>query len=291
MAGIILPGQFTSQPQYPALVSNAGLGRGVVFATYGGGPDVVTGTLPIFYGGASKSVGAKGNTTRTTSTSADGIYWPLPSSSALYRVTNQFTFLSFCTITTGANFNTLISIPEFNSGSWTAPWIAAGLLSGSGGTQLNVHFSNGTGSTQYSNCGIASFLLQDGIAHCYAASKSADGFVQGARDGSLFGASTSLTQAAAGDRTAAVSWNVNRPVQMMNRSYQTAAEGYIGGAFGGVIWNRQLTNRELMDATANPWQIFQAPGRIFPISDAAAASGYKPYWSSQRPRVYGAGVR
>jgi len=291
MAGIILPGRFTSQPQYPAPVSNEGLGRGVVFATFGGGPDVVTGTFPIFYGGASKSVGAKGKTTRTTSTSADGIYWPIPSSSPLYKVTNQFTFLSLCTITTGSNFQTIISIPIFNSGSWGAPWVSASLQSGNVGTQLLVHFSNGTGGTQYSQGIIASFFLPDGIAHCYAASKSADGFVQGARDGSLFGASTSMTQAAAGDRTAPVAWNVNRQVQMMNRSYQIPGEGYIGGAYVGVMWNRQLTNSELMAATANPWQIFQAPGRIFPISDAAAASGYKPYWSSQRPRVYGAGVR
>jgi len=290
MAGIILPGRFTSQPQYPAPVSNEGLGKGVVFAAYGGGPDVVTGTFPIFYGGASKSVGAKGKTTRTTSTSADGIYWPLPSSSPLYKVTNQFTLLSFCTITTGSNYNSLIGIPIFDA-SWGAPWRSASLQSGASGTSLFLHFSNGTGSTQYCNCEISNFLLRDGIAHCYAASKSADGFAQGARDGSLFGVSTSLTQAGSGDRTAAVSWNVNRPVQMMNRSYQSAAEGYIGGAFVGVIWNRKLTNSELMAATANPWQIFQAPGRIFPISDAAAASGYKPYWSSQRPRIYGAGVR
>ena len=60
----------------------------------------------------------------------------------------------------------------------------------------------------------------------------------------------------------------------------------------GYIWNRYITDAERQSVMDFPWQLWQTPDRPSMFSDTAAApSGYKPYWSSQRPRIYGAGVR
>jgi len=79
------------------------------------------------------------------------------------------------------------------------------------------------------------------------------------------------------------------PVQVGYDSGGTRAlRGYLAYA---RIWSRAMTEMEALQRRANLWSIYKAPSQIFPISDAAAASSFKPYWSSQRPRVYGAGVR
>jgi len=58
------------------------------------------------------------------------------------------------------------------------------------------------------------------------------------------------------------------------------------------IWNRALSPADFAMLHVTPYMFFHDDVSMRGwVGAVAAPSGYKPYWSSQRPRVYGAGVR
>jgi len=263
MAGIQLPGRFTSQPQYPALVSGIGIGAGIVFAQTG---------VPILPFANNAVVGV--------APSEKGMARTFASASAQYLSASTKAFTGFpFTFAALAMFDTLTGTQSLMSiGASTNDRHLLYKLSNN-----TIGMFSGPASGSIGQAATPGFVAANTwyvlIGRVHGAA-SRDVTINGLSRGTE---TTSVVPAAVSTVAIGAYWTAGAPT----------AGFYLNGKIAlGVVWNRAITDAEVTSFVGNPWQIFQAPDRPSMFSHTAAApSGYKPYWSSQRPRVYGAGVR
>jgi len=273
MAGITLPGQFTSQPQYLAQVNRSSpLAAGLLAAfTFPGKIPVNalnnTGAVATV-GTVSNTPSPRGKAARMAATSllsVVGNVSPLAYTHfAWVRVDNIVTWGGIFGVTNGAGSANVGSIGRIGS------------------TDNLGNYHSTEAGTRYTWIGGAP-VLADGKWHSIAVTCDGTAARQMYFDGNPVGSGGSL----AGD-------NVGVDGKLVFFGERTAAAGFTstGDYLLHFTWDRPQPHSNIISLHKNPWQIFQAPDRPSMFSDTAAApSGYKPYWSSQRPRVYGAGVR
>jgi len=285
MAGIILPGQFTSQPQYEAAPDRqspflSAMAAEVLVVPRSSFRDSMRGSFATVTGTPLRSVGDL-----KSAGPARSMGFPDAGTSGQFQFTGR---------TSGAA----------SGNTWAGVIIRRGLPGGGNNfgyygifsNSLNVGFSVSTG-------------FNNGTV------------LRPAYDANLVGADTTLALnvpyfiiVSMEAKGASSAWyikvkNLQTTAMVSNQSgsqtinaagtgtWNIGANVVFGGAIAADIFLLAMGSRYLPPRLAdawcqNPWQIFQAPDRPSMFSHTAAApSGYKPYWSSQRPRVYGAGVR
>jgi len=280
MAGIQLPGQFTSQPQYPAPLDTSGYARNAAFGWNPGAGSMtkmVMGRDLTLTGLPSLSVGAKGKAVVMTTGQylSRANYAPVVTSDGVG--TGDFSILLLSRPVAEAVVSAHAQISQRQEAS---PYSQFSMQAnaGAGGSMASGSFAFSTYSTAMTECVVPSMV--DGKYHVWVMVRARD-TIYAYRDGIQVATVTGTVRSI---HTASSALGIGVAPSSFNAR---------GGEFACALGvNRAWSAREVVDLSLNVWAAFKAPDRPSMFSDTAAApSGYKPYWSSQRPRIYGAGVR
>jgi len=282
MAGILLPGQFTNQPQYPAQVNWGNpITRGLIVAINPGGGMVEAVTRRVItdrHIGTDLDVSVEGERFRTNAVSEYARIPSIPGSMRPALAASIFWMGEYL----GASTNSAMLFGlNHNANGDAVPYVSVTLKRGTAFLDDLLQINDGTTSR---NVAVTQARPTTGrvkmLGRTITGTQNVQRRIVGVAD---YNASATWTYSAIA-YGAGAELAIGDPLTLAARNANASmAVGY--------IWDRYITDAERQSVMDFPWQIWQAPGRIFPISDAAAASGFKPYWSSQRPRVYGAGVR
>lgn len=244
MAAIILPGQFGSQPQYPAPIDPK-IGAGLVSCI-----------MPWYLGDYARKVPATTPSLTTTRfgkafnfTGASGISFSGAANSISIPAGSDFTCIAVLpslelplgnpglfrdgVSSTGGNFCLI------QGGTVRRPWIrwnSTDILKPASGPQVSVGQDVIIGFRVFS-------------------SASADVWWDGAQQHS------------------ATHSRVTGAFSIYNIGYQNAPSEYIGDIAGFWMWNRALHNGEMLEFTRNPWQMFkEQPRRLWGVSSGGSPS-------------------
>jgi hypothetical protein len=242
---IILPGQWTQQPQYPTPLSRVGIGAGIIYAV-----------IPGFGIGAASSgvvqaVGSQGRQYQFGYLTTDVITAP---NKGYPTGTQAFSAMALCKTDSGGDSRVLMA------GTYDGTSVPF---------MLNVHTSSGSGyqgvgfyvgGWQTSGITDTSFV-GDGKWHVIggaARSGAQRYFVDGKLD-----KATTLTGTATSN---SADWQFG--------NYVAASSGFGGQVAAFVLWDRFLSDAEFAEGARNLWQVFAPlPRRIFVQSGAASNDG------------------
>ena len=234
-------GRIRLDPSHPLV-------RDLVFVAVPGGPELLSGVLPVAIGAAAISSTEQGKTFYSSSNTTDGWYWPVAVDHPIYSITNEDTLLILANRISGASFGNMFGVP-YRSGSWATPFYAWGLGSQSNTTVGNYSFATST-SARSSAVTSAGFYV-NGVMQAYGVTRSA-GRVRYYSGPSQFGSDASYS-------SANVDWANRQPPVLFNRSSSSLGEGMRGHAVLILVWRRELSADEWISISGNPWQLFLSP--------------------------------
>lgn len=223
---------WTRQPQVVAGVDWGNpLSVGLVFAAYGGGPDIVSGTLPTYGGGAGRTTISDGV---ASAAGAGGVSYVLPSGHKLYNITTTDTVFASEQINTVTAYGYLCLVQYRQAGG--SPYIAWGYTSDGVGTSPQDWISP-NGST-----------FSDGqttSARISAAPKVSHGKVR----------TTTETRYFVNGEVVETKSRAAITPDFVNK--QPLDVGNAGNALSVLlIWDRPLSDLEYKKIHNNPWQLF-----------------------------------
>lgn len=246
--------EWAEQPQVVAEVdwSNP-LSRGLVFAAYGGGPDIISGTLPTYASGASRIPISDGV---ASASGAGNIIYVLPSGHKLYSITTTDTVFASERVNTVMPYGGLCLVDYRQTGG--SPYIAWGYTSDNVGTSPQDWVAP-DGST-FSDGQTAS-------ARIAAANKVSHGKVRTTTETRYF-VDGNLVETKA--RAAITPDFVNK---------QPLAVGNAGSALSVLlIWDRPLSDQEYKTVHQNPWQLLAPQFNIIPLAGSGGLWTYDEEW-------------
>lgn len=223
---------WTRQPQVVAGVNWANpLSVGLVFAAYGGGPDIVSGTLPTYGGGAGRTTISDGV---ASAAGAGSVTYALPSGHNLYNITTTDTVFASERIDTVAAYGYLCIVEYRQAGG--SPYLAWGYTSDGFGTSPQDWIAP-NGST-FSDGQTAS-------ARISAAPKVSHGKVR----------TTTETRYFVNGEVVETKSRAAITPDFVNK--QPLEVGNAGNALSVLlIWDRPLSDLEYKKIHNNPWQLF-----------------------------------
>lgn len=227
--------------------------RDVVFAAIPGAPEIVTGTTPKPIGAGSVRGVTRGLAFTSDNTSTQGWSWPLPATSPLYSITDEFTVIVLADIRGTAAYSNVFGVP-YGSG-WTPPYYALGMIASGDATTHFLSFA--TPGTQNTATGAAGALTGPAL---YGV----------ARKGTAvrFFKNRAITNATASG-TGAIDWGSKQPATLFNRSSTSVSEGSTAYGFLAVVLRRAVSDEEWLRIVANPWQFIQESRIVMPFGGAA----------------------
>lgn len=225
------------------------LSRGLVFATYGGGPDIVSGTLPTYSSGAGRIPISDGI---ASASGAGTVSYVLDGGHKLYDITTTDTVFASEQISTPTPYGCVCLVDYRQAGG--SPYIAWGYTSGNTGTYPQDWVAPNAGS------------FSDGqslFTHIAAARKASHGKVRTTTETRYF-VNGGVVETNA--RAAITPDFVNR---------RPLVVGNAGSALSVLlIWGRPLSDSEYKSVHDNPWQLL-APLRR-PLFLGFTAGGAPP---------------
>jgi len=225
------------------------LAEGLVFAAFPGGPELISGVMPVKFGaGANVAVNEKGPAFATSNAATDGWYWPIAPSHPLYSITTADTLIVQMRRTSSQSFGNVFGVP-YRSGAWAAPYYAWGMAVQSDTTQGSYSFATGSASRASSTSSSGLFTNNVGSrAQGYTRGGTAVRFYLGA---SQYGPDATI---AAGSPD----WSNKQYPFLFNRSL-LAGEGAVAQGGPILVWNRELSPLEYRIATENPTILIRSP--------------------------------
>ncbi len=244
--GAVSPGLLASLlERSPQIDWSNPITRGLVFASFGGGPELISGVVPTRIGGGSLGSNDRGRTFVSSSATADGWHWALPVDHPLYSITTEDSvfFLGRRSSTTAPN---AIFACAYKSATWVAPFYAWSILYNSTSTAGYRFATAGstTGRTSYA----ASNFFPNNELRSLGFSRRA-GVTNFYRDGSLFSSGTA--------NVSPVDWGDKPGPALFNRGKGSPGEGVIGQANAILVWDRELSAAEWRSITDNPGQLLR----------------------------------
>jgi hypothetical protein len=236
------------QPQGRIRIQPSGLARGLVFAAVPGGEAVAKrpGTL---YGGAARRGGTLGLAIATSGTTSGFEFNAAPD---LYSITTDITVVVLMATTSVVAYSHFLCVP-YNANSWPGPaYGSMGFQVSTDAATLRLWGDYSTGNRIGLIGTSATRILLDGAPHMYAVAKDSSSAVM-MRDRTIENASDNVD---GGSAARAFDWSTRNPVSLLNRSRNASGEGTNGQMYLALVWNRKLSNDELLSVQANPWQLF-----------------------------------
>lgn len=263
---IALPSFFPDQYMYniprlsPILGKSNSLTKGLVFATFPGGPrryDMIGGGLGVtdepqtFWDtiwDTTNQYTAPGNGFFARKTTGDTARYYWPWSDNIASVTTDCTVIAWVLLTsfTAAAVTHLFNFPYRTDGSWTAPFRSLGLARASGATGMS--FSCADAGTLVAVASDTGMLATDGLFNLLGATRSGTSVIF-YKNGLQHGASKTLGTAAA------VDWGQHSAPTLMNRASNANGEAMAGYCFFLGLWSRVLSADEMNRFYVNPFQI------------------------------------
>ena len=260
---------WTRQPQGAVGVdwSNP-ITRGLIFAAYGGFPEILSGVLPVPFGAVSRLVNSQGRSLNGTAETS-GWYYPLPSSHRLYSITTEISAIIVGNITPSSQ-SPLLSIPVAN-GTWNSPF-ASFIVEPQSTNVTRILFSYSAAAYSYSDIGDNSVSAG---THIWSATRSGANLAI-YTDGILKG---SVSDVNSGN----IYWGTKEPVCLLNESNSLPRSGATGGISLSLIFNRALSAFDIRLISVNPWQLFAPLSR--PVFAPLSAGSGNLYWIIQDAAV------
>lgn len=251
MTALIVP--FTRQPTVPIRPASTSLTRGIAFAFNPGAGfvDVTRQRLPNFagLGGVSLKPAPRGTAFRSSANNSLGVaYSGSRLSTSLGNGTGAFTLL----VIASAVASTTREFWYVCQNGSTEFYFGANLNVGLTATSGMVSGQTNSGGA----AGVQAASMADGNPHVYVVRR--DDFIQPGNVVSMF-------MDRDGARVASTTVVGNPAAQMWSSSSSDYLCGYNTGSWGisdsvalAVGWNRILSDKEVIEVSANPWSIFQS---------------------------------
>lgn len=256
------------KPQSPVINWSNPLAAGLVWCTFPGQDsrqELVSGGLGSLTTSGGWTGGSYiGSAGESTSTTNGGIYYPF--TQQLTRITNQFSVVAWARLDTLTSFSHLVTIPY--SATWSSPFCTMQFLRDSASNNLSLAWA--VGGTLYSAVGSTNAFMQVGPLAMFGASVNDTGTGGVARffKNGVFGEQATRTGVGAGN----LDFGNKREVILLNHNSADLGEGIDGVMPYAAIWNRKLSDQEMMQLYVDPFGFISSARQPMLYQATAAAT-------------------
>lgn len=237
-------------------VSREGVFASLVFAVVGDSQELISGVKPQRMGSATRGNSRDGMGWRSTSNTADGVYYTLPGDHPLYLLGTDFTIFQVAQIDSWGAYSCLLMVPYF-SGAWGSPYGSMGLQRDASNNRLRL-FGNAFDNPN-------TITVSSGGRYVVTAARYSGGcrwLINGSYENSTSGAG----------RTNAPTFNTKNPPILFNHSSGDAGEGVTGSSPVTLIFNRALTEPEMRWLADNWREVADIEDAVAPLPTAGGSS-------------------